>query len=658
MLARSLLSLLLLESARFAAPVAVARPSIYFKNNVSQAAPFGLSNGGGCQVLYLYANEDIYLPSGQPINLKAFDAIFTDAHDLVPWGTTASPMHFHDASEYPHQPGRELYESKRGLRSLSFLVPQTPQSEEMLYWIQEAYALVPNDVYVDRGTPESRRPAFEGYAFSLLLSVDSKIPPPQILESVALSAVPMLVWTVPHFINYTVYFPYTVGKFRQDRFSPEFALKFVNGAHDDAIYVMQSSLMLVQDFFYFRYSLTFHWRLHLHTTRICEDAALPAPLRTDIFIAIYSAKANFARRRALRETWLSLLQGPLENFRSNRQPADPIFVAHRFFMNALGAGDPLDPATSTLDDALRSEAEVFSDLVFLEALEEYPIGNMGRLALHWIANHTAAPYILKIDDDMYVRPVPLLRLLARQQKAMLYWGFFERSGLVVRDPESAHFLPADLFGHDGVFPPYARGAALAMSLDLVRLIAHYDRLGVLRRLKVEDASYGYYLWQLVIMGLTSVTIADREESHFALDPKCCTEKTHPNNCWSPLTSSTWVVHHVGPRAVRCMFRTDIENGYYVQQRPRQLDPRKCLSSEALSELTPGDDAGGGVDGVRQACAQTMEVEPLQDPEAYEPSSIISLPSLCGCVRTPPPHPDQPKPGPLFEGKEGPRLHVR
>ena len=30
------------------------------------------------------------------------------------------------------------------------------------------------------------------------------------------------------------------------------------------------------------------------------------------------------------------------------------------------------------------------------------------------------------------------------------------------------------------------------------------------------------------------TISDMLEERYAMDAKCCTEESHPNNCWSPL----------------------------------------------------------------------------------------------------------------------------
>ena len=41
-------------------------------------------------------------------------------------------------------------------------------------------------------------------------------------------------------------------------------------------------------------------------------------------------------------------------------------------------------------------------------------------------------------------------------------------------------------------------------MDLVRLIAAFDDGQVLQRLPVEDASYGHFLFQLVMRNATSV----------------------------------------------------------------------------------------------------------------------------------------------------------
>lgn len=155
-----------------------------------------------------------------------------------------------------------------------------------------------------------------------------------------------------------------------------------------------------------------------------------------------------------------------------------------------------------------------------------------------------------------MRPRPLLEKLGRTQRAEAYWGAFDYSGLVVRDPKDPHYTPEEIWA-DPVFPPYARGAALAMSMDLVRLIADQEERNPFLKVKVEDVSYGYYLWQLIFeRELTSVTLLDNDEARYAMDGKCCTEASHPNNfgCRSPTTPGLCIMPL--PRCnVACLRRT-------------------------------------------------------------------------------------------------------
>lgn len=228
------------------------------------------------------------------------------------------------------------------------------------------------------------------------------------------------------------------------------------------------------------------------------------------------------------------------------------------------------------------------------------------------------------------------------QRAEAYWGAFDYSGLVVRDVTNAHYTPELIWGED-VFPPYARGAALAMSIDLVRQIVDQEEKQPFRKIIVEDVSYGFYLWQIVFeRDLGSVTLLDNDEKHFAMDLKCCTEQSHPNNCWLPLSSSTWIVHHASPKIVRCMFEVDTRAGLYQLDRSAPLDGVDDLVSKMLPH-----------DSTLHASVGTSR--------QFVPSYVARegpFPELCSCVYTPPAHPGDPKQtGGLKELASGPRLNV-
>jgi len=228
------------------------------------------------------------------------------------------------------------------------------------------------------------------------------------------------------------------------------------------------------------------------------------------------------------------------------------------------------------------------------------------------------------------------------QRAEAYWGAFDYSGMVVRDPSHPHYTPTSVW-FDDVFPPYARGAALAMSMDLVRLIADQEERRPFQKIKVEDVSYGFYLWQLVFdRGLTSVTLLDNDEQRFAMDLKCCTEASHPNNCWLPLSSDTWIVHHASPKTVRCMFAADIRAGFYFPG-PSETRGATGILQEMLAYDTNTTTAIGVVQGGVHGSL----------------SWDGPLAELCDCVVTPPPHPGRPlQKGGLTELNTGPLTLLR
>ncbi len=710
-----------------------------------------------CPVLWLPKTEPLTDPSdpSKPIPLGSFRAAFTDATDLVNFGKATHPLYHIDKNEFLME-SRGFTAAKMGQRTVSFLFPGPITSMDVITYslYEEALASHPEHTYLDLGTRESRIPAFYNYSFSLLLGQDgSDLPSPALLDCIAHGTVPGLVWmhdpTPPenggtnqllfnHFLGYAYYFRYLVSKFRFPHFTPQSAFHFIReAAHADAIYVMQSSLKLVQDFFYMRYAVPFEQRLWDQSQAVCTEQETNQ-LTPFAFCGILSGKKNFNRRQAMRSTWLRILENDIPRgfpkgiavggtamrmpdprlgvnaqdpqhlveptvYRSDAQQsqpgshedAPPLRIAYRFFVNRVGfeEDDREDP-----DWLLRGEMELWKDIVFVDVEPEYPIGNQGLAMMNWVANHTEATYFLKIDDDIYLRPVPFFQALAQQQRSGLYLGAFDYAGEVVRDPSSNHFMGDDHFVSD-VFPPYARGAGIVFSMDLIRKIVSLDRQGKLKRLnggklsdkideatgqvtekmsdggtgrQIEDVSYGYWLHQVVRRKMASVTIQDLLEENFAMDPKCCSEITHPNNCWSPLKATSILVHHMSPQQLVCMFRTDVENGLYekVRKSPESQSsllhevvsgPRKGRKvGEALQQGLPTKGAFEHRD-LREHGRTTRDAQMdlwLQnfggetDSDSYNHIYYLGhkfddymSSDLCGCVHTPAAHPDQPHEGP-------------
>eukprot|EP00397_Hematodinium_sp_SG-2012_P017928 GEMP01018344.1.p1 GENE.GEMP01018344.1~~GEMP01018344.1.p1 ORF type:complete len:627 (+),score=136.52 GEMP01018344.1:68-1948(+) len=605
--------------------------NVYFKHNATRLE----TTASDCNVLFLSKYDEISNDAQLSEVLGKFDVIFTDAADLVPFGEVRYPLAYLDETPYTDEL-RYRSAQKEGQRTLSFLVPSSDavgEDEGLRLLIEDAMINFPNDVFVDTG-PYARHQAFSGYAFSVLLAAKTAdLPPSQVVDAVTYGTVPVLVWRNElgiqgkFYLEYNYFFKFAVSKAKGQTFHSQGFKHFLsNNIPDDAIFVYQNAVRVVRDYFFMRMRLPFHITIHHHARAICEEKILPLEMQTMAFFIILSAKKNFFRRQGLRDTWLPMLK---------RLDIDGkrVRVHYKFFVNAAGF-IPGDGTTDVTDILLRYEMEEFDDIVLLDVKSEYPIGNQGRLAMWWAANNTNARFIIKSDDDVYVRPYELIATVSRQQRAHLYMGSFDYSGKVSQDRDSAHYLE---FIQE-VFPPYARGALIAFSIDLVRLIVAYDKQGRLKRVPIEDVSYGYFLYQLVELEATGVSIVDRFEHHWAMDPKCCTEESHPNNCWSALRDDTWIVHHVEPERMGCMFAADLQTGYY-----------KATPSSAWADHPSARTLAGAYEVTGQGGQR------LQFPKDVS-RGFGTMASLCDCVYTPPPHPKMPLPNPnsgLVETPDGP-----
>ena len=89
----------------------------------------------------------------------------------------------------------------------------------------------------------------------------------------------------------------------------------------------------------------------------------------------------------------------------------------------------------------------------------------GLLFHNWIAQHSNAIYLLKIDDDCYFRPAPFLEQLRFKSPFMYIWGYFDYISPVPRDPNDNFFNPREIYPYE-VFPPYPRGVIRIVSMDV------------------------------------------------------------------------------------------------------------------------------------------------------------------------------------------------
>lgn len=183
---------------------------------------------------------------------------------------------------------------------------------------------------------------------------------------------------------------------------------------------------------------------------------LEQPLRsTRLFIAIASATPFRNRRQGIRDSWLKLVKDHLN-----------CMVEFKFFV-----GSPIQ-ANETDTALLLEEQRLFNDLVVLEDAGDTRSDLSAKTVglLRWAVDRFHFDWLLKIDDDSFLRPDRLLQLLMTnyppQSYPRLYLGHVWTPDRKVR-----HLAGCD--DYVGDIPPLAvGGCGYVLSEWLVHHLAY------------------------------------------------------------------------------------------------------------------------------------------------------------------------------------------
>ena len=292
-----------------------------------------------------------------------------------------------------------------------------------------------------------------------------------------------------------------------------------------------------------------------------HDEGLP-PL---VFVGVYSAKDNSRKRDAIRDTWAKAVRTH--------------GLELKFFLGRPRLSPRLVP--------LQAEMAKHRDVILLDVQEGYNWNSVkGLMFLEWCAQNVLARFIVKADDDIYFRPDPLLFLLQSRPSYGYIWGYFDYFSPVPKDEHHTFYNPADIYPFE-VFPPYARGLLRVLSADVVLALARLSFAGKLPLVYGDDPCFGVHLRYLRDdkLGLPMLTLDDRDSYRvFAMEPSC-----NPA-LWSHATRRSWVVHHVSPEQIYCMWTADASAGFYKQGVPGnvQLAPEAIPLSIAAASVATQD----------------------------------------------------------------------
>lgn len=188
-------------------------------------------------------------------------------------------------------------------------------------------------------------------------------------------------------------------------------------------------------------------------------------------VMVISSPSGKDRRQVIRETWKKGYEAVDSN------------VAIKFVIGTLSLSD-------SEMASLQSEHAMHKDLVLLHSLiDNYQ--NLTRKVLStlvWASDQLHFSYLLKCDDDTYVRVNALLsELRKRRSSESLYWGYFTGRN---RPLSKGKWAEHNWFLCDH-FLPFAMGGGYIISADLVHRVAR--NADGLQLYSNEDTSVGVWL---------------------------------------------------------------------------------------------------------------------------------------------------------------------
>ncbi|KAJ0253249.1 Hydroxyproline O-galactosyltransferase GALT4 [Hirschfeldia incana] len=169
----------------------------------------------------------------------------------------------------------------------------------------------------------------------------------------------------------------------------------------------------------------------------------------ELFIGILSAGNHFAERMAVRKSWMQQ-----KLVRSSK-------VVARFFV-ALHA-------RKEVNVDLKKEAEYFGDIVIVPYMDHYDLVVLKTVAIcEYGVNTVAAKYIMKCDDDTFVRVDAVIQEAEKVKgRGSLYIGninFYHKPLRTGKWAVTYEEWPEEYY------PPYANGPGYILSYDIAKFI--------------------------------------------------------------------------------------------------------------------------------------------------------------------------------------------
>ncbi|GER41412.1 3-galactosyltransferase [Striga asiatica] len=262
-----------------------------------------------------------------------------------------------------------------------------------------------------------------------------------------------------------------------------------------------------------------------------KSVPIPPKKVMNLFIGIFSTANNFKRRMAVRRSWMQYPQ-----VRSGQ---------HKNQM---------------VNEELWNEARTYQDIQLMPFVDYYSLITWKTIAICVFGNEVvSAKYIMKTDDDAFVRVDEILNTLQRinTNRGLLY-GLINSGSQPHRSPDSKWYISPETeavfifvkfcakfskieisqfqeWPHDE-YPPFAHGPGYVVSSDIARTVAKKHRIGQLKIFKLEDVSMGIWIDEMKKSGV----IVKYEKDERIMNEGC--------------KDGYVVAHYQGPREMLCLWQ--------------------------------------------------------------------------------------------------------
>ncbi|KAH1096609.1 hypothetical protein J1N35_013530 [Gossypium stocksii] len=252
---------------------------------------------------------------------------------------------------------------------------------------------------------------------------------------------------------------------------------------------------------------------------IVNSKILKAPVitrkRLVMLVGVFSTGNNFERRMALRRSWMQF-----EAVRSGD-------VAVRFF---IGLNKNLQ-----VNFELWKEAQAYGDIQFMPFVDYYSLISLKTIAICIMGTKILpAKYIMKTDDDAFVRIDEVLSSLKEKPSNGLLYGLIEFDSSPHREKDSKWYISDEEWPHSS-YPPWAHGPGYIISRDVAKFIVQGHKERELKLFKLEDVAMGIWIEEFKRSG---------REVHYITDDRFFNAGCESNYI---------LAHYQGPRMVLCLW---------------------------------------------------------------------------------------------------------